>query len=143
MSAATEKGIPLIVTGTVAASNTVREGASVKYSSGNFVEAVAGSDKVVGVAYASESGVWPAPAGSKIQIALLGSQAIVRALAGTGGFSQGDFVKAVAGGGVTTATVGNATPTNVITVVGQAIETVAAGELGGVNLGVSAPTVGS
>lgn len=135
----------------VAASNTVRHGTPVKFSSGKIVECTAIADNCIGIAYQQRTNVpqttaipgygWTAPAGAKVAVWMLG-YGIVPVLLGTGGATEGDPVRTlVTAGGATTATVGGGT--GKIKVLGTCMETGVAGDLVGVNVGDCAWSVGS
>lgn len=145
MSTATRKNIDnaLLLTGT--AGGSIRQGAPLKLSAGNLVEATAVNDVVVGIAYAIETvnQAWPAASTNVVQYAALGADAVVPVLVGTGGVTAGSAVKvnASTGGATNVATLGGVT--TALTVLGLAVDTGAAGELVGVNLGLAAFTVGT
>jgi hypothetical protein len=122
----------------VAANNTVRQGMPVMLSTDEIVEADSDDDLYIGIAYESEDGVWPAGAGDAVVVILRGSPCVAPVRVAAAGCTKGAFV-APASGGVVDVTVGGGT---VITnTVGQALETGVDGDLVGVNLCATPPTV--
>jgi hypothetical protein len=119
---------------------TVRKGFPVKRVGANVIEGVAIGDNTIGIAL--DAGDVAGVAGAtSIRVVHYG-KGIVQGLVGTGAATPGSFAKwAGAGDGLTDATVGGATTKLVVH--GQWVESGAAGEYAGLNLGMASATVGS
>lgn len=134
----TENGI--IKRFVVATGQSVGQGIPVTVSSDEISVATGATSEVVGVAYETEDGVWPATEGDYVDVMLLGSPCIVPVKVAAAGVTQGKAVKA-ASGGVVDATVGGAT--TVLYAIGNVIETGVSGDLVGCNLATGGPGCGS
>lgn len=128
---------------TVVAGQTVRKGFPVKLASGQIREAAAIGDNDIGIAMDAGDGNAASPSvpSNKVRVVHWG-RGIVKALAGTGGVTEGSFQK-LSGStdGLTDATIGGGTVK--LLNCGQALEAAAAGEYFGLNVGMAGATVGS
>jgi len=128
----------------VTAAATVLQGQPVVLApAGTIAPATALTDQIYGIAYKSESGVWPALAGDEVAVVLLGSPCVVPCRVGTAATVTAGSIVNVDGAwdGVKNITPGAA---NVTTCIGMATQTSAvAGELVGVNIGLAALSTGA
>jgi hypothetical protein len=130
----------------VTAGETVAKGRPVDFNSGTVQHATAIGDDSIGIALqdgdgdaANPMGAIGAP-GHTIKVAILGSNAIVKAKVGTGGCTQGAPARATTDG-ATNLTVGGGTTKAVC--LGQWLATGVVGDLQPLNLAAAGFTVGS
>jgi hypothetical protein len=129
---ATVFGTPYIITKAVASGQSVAQGTLVSLASDELTLVTADSDDVVGVAYTSEDGTWPATAGDYVGVALLGSPCSVPVLVAAAGCKQGQPACAASGGIIDQGATGG---TSLSVVIGTILDTGVSTDLVGVWLG--------
>lgn len=122
----------LLYSGTVKASNTIRQYYPVKFDTGYLVESEGTTDACIGIAMSAGNG--DVAKQSVIAVALLGSSAIVPVLIGVGGITQGAYVTPGNEGAIAITPGGGSTKKMVI---GQAMDAADADGYAGVNLALA------
>jgi hypothetical protein len=126
----------------VATGETIYQGQGVTATTETTVSASTGATSLsIGVAAETEDGTWPATAGDKIVIALLGSPEVVKVRVGSGGSASAGAAAKPGTSGCANATEGGGT--GVLRCLGVFVDTGVAYDIVGLNVAAGGPCVGS